>query len=93
MNNPFAGAVFGVVVTSDNQPLPGVTVIAGVSGDKSTITAGKGEYKFAGLPPGNYTLTFKMPGFSTVKKSLVVQAGQTDKLRTVMNPSPLKSGL
>ncbi|MEN8164043.1 MAG: TonB-dependent receptor, partial [Acidobacteriota bacterium] len=72
------GSVSGTV-TSDGQPLPGVTVQATADvlpRERVAMTDGNGEYRFAALPPGSYELTFTMPGLGTEKRAVPVHLQQ-----------------
>ena len=52
--------------------LPGVTVEAAspalIEKVRTVVTDGQGQYKIIDLRPGTYTVTFTLPGFSTVKR-------------------------
>ena len=45
---------------------------------KATVTATSdtGEFRFAALPPGDYKLTFTLPGFATEERNLTVYLQQ-----------------
>jgi hypothetical protein len=67
-----AQAILGVVKDSSGAVLPGVTVEAAspalIEKTRSAITSSSGEYKLAGLSIGTYSVTFRLPGFATVKR-------------------------
>ena len=62
----------GVVRDSSDAVLPGVTVDASspvlIEKARSAVTDGSGQYRITELPPGTYTLTVTLSGFSTVKR-------------------------
>ena len=64
------GAIAGVVRDTSGGVLPGVTVEASspslIEGVRASITAGSGNYQILQLPAGTYSVTFTLPGFSTV---------------------------
>ena len=65
------GTLTGTVTVEDGSRLPGVIVTAtspALLGERTTITAEEGRYRFLGLPPGTYTATFELEGFKTAKK-------------------------
>jgi hypothetical protein len=65
------GAINGKVSDTSNAVLPGVTVtIAGASlmGLRDTVTSEEGQYRFPAVPPGEYTITYELPGFATVRR-------------------------
>ena len=66
------GTVAGAVKDISGAVLPGVTVEAAsaalIEKVRTVVTDGAGQYRIANLPPGNYTITFTLPGFSTVKR-------------------------
>jgi hypothetical protein len=64
------GAIVGVVTDATGAVLPGVTVEAGspalIEQVRTAITDGEGRYRAVDLRPGVYSVTFTLPGFSTV---------------------------
>jgi len=75
------GDIVGTVSDDTGAVLPGVTVTLegeGVAGTPTTVTSGKGFYRFNRLHPGFYDLTFKMDGFTALNRSGVrVSLGAT----------------
>jgi hypothetical protein len=69
----------GVVRDSSDAVLPGVTVEAAsptlIEKVRSAVTDGSGQYRITELPPGIYTLTVSLTGFSTVKREAVEVTG------------------
>src|SRR5438552_6736364 len=68
----FAGAITGVVKDASGGVLPGVTVEAAspalIEKVRSVVTDATGQYRIVDLRPGTYSVTFTLPGFSTVKR-------------------------
>jgi len=66
------GSVAGSVKDASGAVLPGVTVEATspalIEKVRSVTTDGSGQYTIVNLPPGVYTVSFTLPGFSTVKR-------------------------
>src|SRR5436190_24078139 len=66
------GSITGVVRDTSGAVLPGVTVDASSSAliekVRAAVTDGTGQYRIVDLRPGAYTVTFALPGFSTVKR-------------------------
>src|ERR671920_348190 len=66
------GTLTGVVKDGSGGVLPGVTVEASspalIEKTKSAVTDGTGQYRIVDLRPGTYSLTFTLPGFTTVKR-------------------------
>ncbi|MGH9349698.1 MAG: TonB-dependent receptor [Vicinamibacterales bacterium] len=61
--------LIGVVTDSTKGVLPGVTVSLknlGTGQVRTTPSSGSGEYRFVGLDPGDYEVTFELSGFKTV---------------------------
>jgi hypothetical protein len=69
----------GTVRDSSGAVLPGVTVEAASSAliekVRSAVTDGSGQYRITELPPGSYTLTFSLSGFSSVRREMVSVSG------------------
>ena len=65
------GTIAGLVRDASGAVLPGVTVEASspvlIEKVRSATTDGTGQYSIVALPPGVYTLTFTLPGFSVVR--------------------------
>lgn len=87
------GAINGTVTDSTNAVLPGVSVALtgpAVMGAPATTTDQHGFYRFAALAPGEYTLTFDLSGFGTVKREGIrVSLGFTATVNIEMNPAAL----
>src|SRR6266705_1904186 len=68
----FSGAFPGVVKDASGGVLPGVTVEAAspalIEKVRSVVTDDTGQYRIVDLRPGTYSVTFTLPGFSTVKR-------------------------
>jgi carboxypeptidase family protein len=74
------GTITGVVRDSTGAVLPGVTVEAAspalIEKVRTAVTDGEGLYRIIELRPGSYTVTFSLPGFTTVRREgLELNAG------------------
>jgi hypothetical protein len=67
------GEIAGVVKDASGSVLPGVTVEAAspalIEKSRAAVTDGDGNYRIISLRPGVYTVTFTLPGFSTVVRA------------------------
>jgi hypothetical protein len=72
-------SIAGVARDASGGVLPGVTVEAAspalIEKVRSVVTDGSGQYKVVDLRPGTYSVTFTLPGFSTVKREGIDLAG------------------
>jgi hypothetical protein len=73
---PFSGAVTGQivgrVVDATGGVVPGVTIIAEVSGRRqTTVTGADGRYVISNLPAGPLSVTSQLQGFKTARRSLI----------------------
>ena len=72
-------AITGTVKDTSGAVLPGVTVEAAspalIEKVRSAVTDGTGQYRIVDLRPGSYSLTFTLPGFSTVKRDGIELTG------------------
>ncbi len=101
-----AASVAGIVRDPSGAVLPGVTVEAAspvlIEKVRSTVTDGDGQYRILELRPGTYTVTFTLPGFSTLKRDGVdlapnftatinatLTVGSLEETITVTGESPL----
>src|SRR5256712_11106229 len=75
----FAGAITGVVKDASGGVLPGVTVEAAspalIEKVRSVVTDDTGQYRIVDLRPGTYSVTFTLPGVSTVKREGIELTG------------------
>jgi hypothetical protein len=73
-------ALTGVVRDTSGAVLPGVTVEAAspalIEKVRSVVSDDSGQYRIVALPPGSYTVTFSLPGFSTVKRDGIELTGE-----------------
>jgi hypothetical protein len=73
------GTLTGTVKDGSGAILPGVTVEAAspalTEKSRTVVSDGAGQYRIINLPPGTYTLTFTLPGFSTFKRDGIELAG------------------
>src|SRR4051812_28519845 len=76
-----SGNVSGTVYDPAGAAVPNVTVTAteeSTNGSTRTSTTSSGQYQFANLPVGSYTVTIEAPGFQkTEVRHLKVQLNQT----------------
>jgi len=72
-------SIAGIVKDASGAVLPGVTVEAAspvlIEKVRSAITDGTGQYRIVNLLPGTYTVTFTLPGFSTVRREDIELTG------------------
>jgi hypothetical protein len=63
------GAMNGKVTDASAGVMPGVTVTvtsSAMQGTQTVVTNTEGAYRFPALPPGDYKITYVLPGFATV---------------------------
>src|SRR5215468_7979957 len=102
----FAQAIAGVVRDASGGVMPGVTVEASspalIEKSRTVVTDGDGQYKIINLVPGNYSVTFTLAGFNTVKRDGIeltgdftapvnaeMKVGAIEETITVSGASPL----
>src|SRR5678809_585566 len=72
-------AITGVVKDASGGVLPGVTVEAAspvlIEKVRSVTSDATGQYRIVDLRPGTYSVTFSLPGFSTVKRDGIELSG------------------
>jgi hypothetical protein len=88
------GTIQGRVVDAQGGVLPGVTVTAtspSMMGVQTQVTSDSGNYRFPAVPPGVYTVTFELPGFSSVKREgISIALGFTATLNIELNVASLQ---
>ena len=72
-------SITGTVRDTSGAVLPGVTVEATspalIEKARTATTDGNGQYRIVDLRAGQYTVTFTLPGFSTVKREGIALEG------------------
>ena len=85
-------SITGVVRDSSGGVIPGVTVEAAspalIEKVRSAVTDGAGLYRIVDLRPGTYTLTFSLPGFTTVQREGLELSGSI----TITIPAEMRVG-
>src|SRR4029453_15905139 len=75
----FSQGVAGVVRDTSGAILPGVSVEAAspalIEKSRTVVTDGSGQYRFVDLKPGTYSMTFTLPGFTTIKREGIELTG------------------
>jgi hypothetical protein len=74
------GTISGRVISSDDAPLPGVTVIVtspNLQGERTVVTTDNGDFVIPLLPPGDYTVVFELSGFQSVKRQVGLAGTQS----------------
>src|SRR6267142_5584148 len=66
------GTIAGVVKDASGAVLPGVAVEVAspalIEKSRSAVSNESGQYTIVSLPPGTYSVTFTLPGFSTTRR-------------------------
>ncbi len=76
------GELSGRVQDETGAPLPGVTITAtspSLQGSRVGTTDGNGNYRIPLLPPGTYTASYELDGFSTAVREIKINAGAVQK--------------
>ena len=72
-------SIAGVVTDTSGAVLPGVIIEVAspalIERVRSAVTNGAGQYQITNLPPGAYTVSFMLAGFSTLKREGVELTG------------------
>jgi hypothetical protein len=89
-----ASGIAGVVRDTSGAVLPGVTVEASspalIEKVRTVVTDGEGRYNIVDLRLGTYTVTFGLPGFSTVRREgIELTAGFTATVNAEMRVGAL----
>src|SRR6266850_2049108 len=70
-----SGNIVGVVKDPSGAVLPGVSVEAAspalIERSRTAVSDEQGRYRIGDLRPGTYTVTFTLPGFSTLKRESI----------------------
>ena len=74
-------ALAGIIRDGAGKPLAGATVRitspAMIGGERTTVSAANGAYRFSALPPGRFKVVVTAPGLQTLSQSETLELGQT----------------
>src|SRR5262245_29916238 len=88
------GTINGRVADTSGAVLPGVTVTASspsMMGVQTAVTSAEGQYRFPAVPPGTYTLSFELSGFSTLKREGIdIRLGFTAAINVELSVASLQ---
>jgi len=87
------GRIYGTITDEEGMLLPGITVTleADVITTRTTTTGEKGFFRFINLSPGEYKITFELPGFVTqIREKIPVTVGGTVDFRITMRATTLE---
>lgn len=76
LTDPSGGQLPGAVVTAESAAVPE---------GRRTFTDEEGEYEFTDLPPGRYTLTFAIPGFTASRVEVELAADEPQTVDAVLD--------
>jgi len=78
--SPAAGhEVFGATVSVDGSGLPGVLITLSADGiNQKTVSDTDGAFHITSVPPGSYSMVFKMKGMKKIKLEVTVSTGDLD---------------
>jgi len=87
------GEIHGTVADEKNEGLPGVAVVAkssSLQGERMVLTSQDGGFFFPLLPIGQYSLTFKLEGFSpAVQENITVRLGRVTTVNIILRYSEI----
>lgn len=75
-----SGTVSGTISDPSGAVVPGVsvTLLAVPPGTPSVVVSNdSGRFSFPQVPPGQYTLQAKLPGFTNIERTILVRPGET----------------
>ena len=91
---PTAGRILGIIVDDQGGPLPGVSIEAKgprLVGSAATVSDTNGTYRLLALPPGTYTITFSLQGFTRiVRNDIVLGVEQALAVDIKMTPAAIE---
>ncbi|HXH26013.1 MAG TPA: carboxypeptidase-like regulatory domain-containing protein, partial [Vicinamibacterales bacterium] len=88
-------AIAGIVRDTTGAVLPGVTVEVSspalIEKTRTAVTDAAGQYRIVDLRPGTYSVTFALPGFTTVRREgIVLEANFTAPVNAEMRLGALE---
>src|SRR5262245_808089 len=91
-------SIAGTVKDASGAVMPGVTIEASsdalIEKVRTVVSDARGEYKIVDLRPGTYTVTFTLPGFSTIRREAIeLTSGFTANVDAEMRVGALEETL
>jgi hypothetical protein len=86
---PARGAIAGIVIDEDCEPVPGASVIARigpVNGDAMDVTDEHGRFTITDLAPGQYAITVYYLDAQLERGGVGVRAGAIERVQLAMPP-------
>ena len=78
--------IFGTTVGQDGSALAGVRIaLSGDGVDQKTVSDADGAFRFTLVPPGSYSVVFKIKGAKKVKREITVSTGDVDMGKITMH--------
>ena len=89
------GSLSGKVVDSTGAALPGVTIEArspALQGTRTTNSVADGSYRLALLPPGEYSVSFRLEGLAPEqRRGVQVSLGRDSTLDAILKPAAVST--
>ncbi|MDE2989215.1 MAG: carboxypeptidase regulatory-like domain-containing protein, partial [Chloroflexota bacterium] len=78
-DGPQTSTIDGTITDAQGDGLPGVTVtLTGPQNTRTEITDANGDYRFALLQSGNYTVTADLEGLGSAERAVVLELGKRE---------------
>ena len=84
------GRITGVITDTRGVVLPGVTVTLAGPAQRTVVTNERGEFAFANLAPGRYTLRAVLAGFTAITRDVPVGGSGIERLKLQMTVGALE---
>ena len=76
-----AGSIKGTLADSSGAVIPAAAVtLTGNGPTRSVQTQADGSYTFAGIAPGNYTISVAIPGFAPFSQAIAIKTGAVSQV-------------
>ena len=89
-----SGALTGVVRDPAGSPVPGATIVVtaiGTNAARTLVSTADGVYAATALPPSDYRIEVRLPGFRTSTRDRVpIATGETVRLDLVLTIGPMQ---
>ncbi len=89
---PNAGRIEGIVADPSGAPLPGarVTLSGPAIRPRTTLSDANGAFSFTAVPPGDYTVTSTLRGFTPASSKVSLKSGATERVKLAMSVGTLE---
>ena len=90
LSQDFQGTLVGTIADSSGGRIPAANILlrsVASGSERQAVANSRGEFRFADVPPGTYTVIVKASGFAKAQSSVTVVVASVRDVAVILNPS------